>query len=390
MQGIILAICIFVFASTAGLAQSVASHKADSLFRLGKYTQAIALYAGALPAKPQVSLKIAKAYQRLGNYGEAIVFYEKAFALSDPPVQAVSTYGKLLYQLHDFKKADSVFSVLTKRFPNNPDFHYQLGLIRQKEKDSAAVLSFRSAIALDSTHQKALYELGQFQYGQKKYFKVDKTGRKALESYPNNIEIIGLLAKNALKIKKYDLAIKRYETLVSKNFGSEYVYFQLGLAHYYAKEPKKSLVQFQRALKINPENITAHYISGKCYSSLNREEKAKTSFYTAIALKKKGLGDLYRSLADVFRHQKKYGDAISYYQKALERNSEDFLSQIYLALCGEKYYKDLQTQLNYYKIFVRKFDENPGAQVFMSLARHKIDELKTTIFMEGKALGTTE
>lgn len=370
--------------SKAG-AQTSALSVADSLVRLGKYAEAISVYEKMESPSAKIYVKMAQAYRAQGNLGSALENYELAIAGNEPLPNAVSDYGKLLYRTQKFKKADSVFQDLVKRFPGNPDFHYQLGLAKQQLKDSTAILQFREAFSLDRTHQKAIYELAFYHFKQKNYEKVERLGKKALESYAKNAKIIGLLAQNAMEVKEYPLAAKRFETLISLHRSPVFVHENLAVAYYHLGELKKALEQYQKILVSNPRHVTAYFNSGKINNLLENYVKAETLLRKAVALKKRRLDKMYQAMGMNYKLREMYGKAIDYFKLTLEKNPENIRAQYELAVAADNYYKELQTRLNYYKIFVQKFGENPNAAPFLLLVEARISYLKKEKFMNAKA-----
>lgn len=363
-------------------AQPPICYAADSLVQLGKYAEAISVYENINPPSGKIYLKIAQAYRAQGNLGKAIQNYELAFSNHHFLPAAEATYGELLAHAHQFQKAERVFQNLVNRYPANPDFHYQLGLAKQALEDSTATQEFRLAYSLDSGHQKAIYQLARYQFKQKNYSKVESLGKKALESYAQNPKIIALLGQNSMKLEDYPLAVQRFETLISLQHSPLFVYENLALAYYHLGELQKALDQYEIILATHPKHITAYFHSGKIYDLLGEYEKAAPFLQKAVALKKRGLDRMYQAMGINYSLRQKYGEAIEAFKRALEENPENIRAQYELAVAADNYYKELQTRLNYYKIFVQKFEEHPGATPFLPFVRSRIGQLKKEKFME--------
>lgn len=119
---------------------------ADSLFATGDYAEAIAVYKNSASDDAKLQAKIANAYQAIGNYNLALDYYEKAVKQDSSLRITVNRYAKLLRQTEKYQEADSILSKLIKRFPENPEFHYQRGMVWEKRKDTLAISSFQQAI----------------------------------------------------------------------------------------------------------------------------------------------------------------------------------------------------------------------------------------------------
>lgn len=380
MKNLLLLILLLNF--TKSEAQTSAFPIADSLFNIGKYVEAISIYEKIEPATATVYLKIAQAYRAQGNFGKALTNYKLGVSKNAALPAAISEYGKLLLRTGKFKKADSIFQELTKRFPGNPDFHYQLGLAKEQLNDSTAIEYFRKTFSLDSAHQKAIYKLAVHNFQLKKCEKVELLGNKALETYSENSKIIGLLGQNAIVMRNYSLAGKRFEKLVSIDSDSEFAHEKLGFSYYHLDKRKKALEQYEIVINLNPQHVNAYYYSGRIYSLLGKTKKAEASLKKALLLKKRGLTGMYQALGNTYKQEKKYDKAIYYFKLALKENPYNLRAQYELTLVADRYYKDLETRLNYYKIFVDKFKTHPNAEPFLAVAEYRISELKKEKFME--------
>ena len=208
--------CLFLILlvqySIAG-AQSPALTYADSLYAVGNYSKAIHAYNQLPEISASTYLNIARSYKGLGNRKEALIHYKHATEKDTSRIVASVEYGKLLVASRKFQTADTIFSKLCQRFPENPEFFYQRGLALAniprsipadsleiiEEMEDSAFSAFAKAVQLDSTHQKALYRMARhILRHERDYPRVEQLCFKALESAPENVEIIGLLAQKFL------------------------------------------------------------------------------------------------------------------------------------------------------------------------------------------------
>ncbi len=356
----------------------------DSLFWGGKETEALSKNRKLEENNTDTFLKIARAYQTRGNFGKALSYYKNALNNGPNLPAVVSEYGNLLYRTGKFKKADSIFRNLTKDFPENPGFHYQFGLAKEGLNDSTAIEEYRKTFSLDSAHQNAIYKLAVHNFQLENFEKVEFLGKKALESYAENSKIIGLLGQNAIRLRNYSSAEKRFEKLVSLDTNSEFAHEKLGFSYYHLDKWERALEEFKIVINLNPQNITAYYLSGIIFNLLGETKKAEASLKKALQLKKRGLSGMYQALGTTYKQSKNYAEAINYFKLALNENPYNMSAQYELAVAADNYFDDLQTRINYYRIFVEKFKADPRAKPFLSVAKYRIDELKKEKFMNGK------
>jgi len=357
---------------------------ADSLYAVGDYQKAIRLYEAQEPISSAIYQKIASAEQARGDLNRALVAYEKALQQNSTLVVAKANYGKLLRRTYHYQKADSVYTELIQQFPQNPDFNYQLGRIKEKLKNPEAYQFYEKAIEQDATHQNALYELASYHYQQKAFEETEKLTHKALVNAPKNIKMQLLSALNAYSKRDYASALKRYKKVIQLGYTSENVYEKLGMCNYQEGFINSAVEAYQNALKLNPKNASAHLYLGKLYLLKEKLEDAEKHLLMALLLSKPKLEEIYQSLGLAYKGKENYKKAIHYFNLALEEEPEKMRSQFELAIAADNYYADLQTRLNYFTLFLKKFEEDPKASVFIKLAKRRISDLKKEIHLSKK------
>lgn len=71
---------------------------------------------------------------------------------------------------------------------------------------------------------------------------------------------------------------------------------------------------YQRAIALNPDNVSAHYNLGNLYEDLQEFDKAKTEYLIAV---QGNVPEAYNNLARLFIREKKYPEAVSLIQNGL-------------------------------------------------------------------------
>lgn len=349
---------------------------ADSLYSVGDYQKAIQVYEAQEKISANVYQKIASAQNARGNLNAALVAYQKAIQQNSNLVVAKANYGKLLRRTFQYQKADSVYTDLIQQYPQNPDFYYQLGLIKQNLKDSEAYLYFEKSLKHDVSHQHALYQLASYYYSQKNFKKTEELTLRGLENNPRNIKMQLLSALNAYTQRNYSSALKRYEKVISLEYTSENVFEKLGMCYYQEGFINPAIDAYLNALKLNSENATAHLYVGKLYLHRENLAEAEKHLLMALLLSKPKLDESYQSLGLTYKGKEDYKKAIYYFNLALEEEPNKMRSQFELAIAADNYYADLNTRLSYYELFVKKFKNHSKAQSFVELANRRIKDLK--------------
>ncbi|GAA0711904.1 hypothetical protein GCM10009430_01820 [Aquimarina litoralis] len=378
---------IALFAFTLIKAQKASLKAADSLYTIGNYTEAIKVYQNIDPKDDYILLKIAKAHKAKGTYADALVYYEKVLQLDTESLSVKLEYAKLLTTTRKYKKADSVYAGLVSQYPDNPNFYYQLGSVKKKQKDSTAIVYFKEAFKLDSTHQKSCFEVAKHFLKKRNYNKVEDIANKGLSSYSENPELINILGQNYLLRKYYYEAIPYFEKLVSLNHSNEYVHASLALCYHKNYDYKLAIAQYQEALKYNDQVPLRYTRLGDAYTSIKEYENALDSYRAALTLKDLPIEEDVMRIAMTYRHQEKWEDAIKHAKIALKENPEFIRAQYQLAVFADAYYKDPKVKLEYYNLFMKKFGKTKDAKNFYGfMVNKRITQLKKEIQASEKAV----
>ena len=115
--------------------------KGDAFYALGNYSKAIEAYKSVEGSKPVLD-KIAKAYVAIGNYAEGLKFYQSAIKLDPENNLLKYEYAKLLMRTNKYDEAKQRLGHLVATDSLNPNFHYQLGLVLEKQKDTTATNAY--------------------------------------------------------------------------------------------------------------------------------------------------------------------------------------------------------------------------------------------------------
>lgn len=121
MIRIFIFIC-FVFGNLQASSQSEILIEADSLFANGNFGKAITIYL-TYDKPSKVYAKIAKANVAVGNYDQALQFYN--LQIEKNPTDALSKYeyAKLLSKTNNFDSAVHQFNQLLAIDSLNPNYH---------------------------------------------------------------------------------------------------------------------------------------------------------------------------------------------------------------------------------------------------------------------------
>ncbi|RKE98468.1 tetratricopeptide repeat protein [Ichthyenterobacterium magnum] len=358
-------------------AQTSVLNFADSLYVNGNFSKAIEHYK-TYDNQSEVYDKIAKAYVAIGNYDLALQNYEAAINANADDMLVKYEYAKLLSKTKKFKAASKTFKTLIKTDSLNPNYHYELGLVLEKQKDSTALSYYKTAFNLDQEHQKAIYKVAKHHVKKRHHEIAENYINKGLESYENNAELINLKALNYYWQEKYLIASKWFEKLLELGQSTEFIHEKLSLCYAQEYEFKKAIKHRKIALKFNPYDASAMFVIGTYYQKIEDFINAEKFMEKALKLLNTPLDHEYQRLGVVYNHQKRHKDAIEAFNIALKENPNNISTPFFLARTKEEYYKDYDAKIKVYEDFKKKYPNN----LFIKYAEHRISELKQQQFLD--------
>jgi len=358
-------------------AQSLPLHIGDSLYAQGNFTKAIEKYS-EVESQTNVYHKIANAYKALGNYDNSLLYYQKS--IDSHPENALVNYkfAKLLMLTKNFIQASGIFKNLISIDNENPNYHYQLGLVLEHLKDSTAQINFNNAFLLDSTHQKAIYKIAKFHLIKRKHKIADRYTDIGLESFANNKPLINIKAQNFFLQRKYKDASNWFEKLIELGESTQFIHEKLSFCYKILSDYQKAITHLEKALEFDSKNAENLYLLGQLYSDLQEFEKAEKYIKESLIIQDIPLDQQYIKLGVIYNHQKKKKEAIDALKCAVNENPQNQEANYILILTKDSYYKDIDARIRLFKNFNKKF---PNSK-FKNQVNFKISELNEEKFFK--------
>ena len=366
---LLLIICSFQASSQTDEALVIA----DSLYALGDYNKAIELYRKV----NNTQLKIAKSYEAMGNNEQALAYYKQALLEHANATIATYNYGKLLLKTANYQGADSIFQVLQTAHPRNPNFPYHLGLIKEKQKDSTAIVHFNRALTLDGSFENARYKIAKRLAEKREFeaalFHIDY----GLAIDPNSIRFLNLRALASFHTKNYHEALSAYKKLLKFNQSNIPLHENLAVSFTKTNQFEKAIEQYTVLInEFDDKNPKWHYLIGRVYMSLRDYEKARRHLEIAILLKDLSVEAEYWALSDLFGRQKEYKKQMKALEKMISENPQNEHGHYFLAAAADNYFENKNTVIPFYENYLKKFGETGR---FRELARQRLLDLKTEL-----------
>ena len=251
-----------------------------------------------------------------GDYDKALLKYNQGIKIDPNNAMFYNNIGNLYFAQ---KKYDEAMKYYTQAIKINPSYaiaysnlgatYYSLG------KYNDAILTYRKAIKTDPNYANAYFNKGNFYYFKKDY-------KKAIFNYTLGINITPsaeFLKKRAnlyLKLGEFDKALKDCMHLLRIGRKNPEVYNVIGNVFYYKKEYDKSLIYYNKAIKLSPGYLNPYYNIIKIYTKYGDENKL-IEVYEKV-LKQKQDPEIYNRLGILYTKKQIFDKAIEMFNKAIE------------------------------------------------------------------------
>jgi tetratricopeptide (TPR) repeat protein len=230
----------------------------------------------------------------------------------------------------------------------------------QMRRVSAAQTNFEKAYELQPENQIAISELATLYINNKQYQKAAELAQKC----KNCPDVERIIAMSNYKMEDYSKAISGLEKVLAKNPNDAEATYTLGRSYLEIEDFKNAIKQYQKALVIDPtKNVWMYELALQLYNSRDYPNAKKyftmaadagypksNDFYENMGFACLNIGDvengiknlnivlvrkpnnreLLNDIAQALYYNKRYEDALGYYQKLLELNAKD-ASALYMA-----------------------------------------------------------
>ena len=176
--------------------------------------------------------------------------------------------------------------------PGNPHRLYDVGnTYLTLDKPKEAIESLKQVIRLKHDYSGAHYELSLAYLSLKNYQEAEKSARAALrydEDTEYNRASLGIAAMENLGIALTKQGrFEEAEECFRRNLSHvKLAYSNLGIMFFWMQRYEDALVNFQRALEIDPENPEYHNLLGDTYDELGQLDEAEKCMRRAIEIDK--------------------------------------------------------------------------------------------------------
>ena len=241
------------------LAELYAETKKDSLAYVN-YEKALSINPNAI----EILLSLTKYYKGIGNNNQLLITVKTIFETDKLTVpNMISMYNEMIadktfYRKNIFQINDLALTLIMK-YPNNPDILklYTSNLIAQGKLDQALTL-YKEQTKRDSVPIEYLNAVIDIEAYKKNIDSVEVYSALAISMYPENIDLRLRRAGIFSYLKKFDKARDEYKFALKHTENDSIrssIEGMLGDIYHELGEPKKTYKQYDKALKLDTNNI---------------------------------------------------------------------------------------------------------------------------------------
>ena len=166
------------------------------------------------PQDSSVIFEYANFNHAMNDFVKAQELYEKAYAINSDSVD-ICIFRALNYlRLNNIEKALELFLEANKKFPSQHTILFNIGLIYFQKKSYDAAKEFLSDAYSLYQDAETMNALALTFYEIKEYENAKNLAQKLLVEYPDNINILLLLAKSYIELEDVENTIKYLEKIL--------------------------------------------------------------------------------------------------------------------------------------------------------------------------------
>lgn len=226
----------------------------ETLVNEGKYDEALASLQDLLKTKPEsasIRILMGKAHEGKEEYEKAREFYEEALQKNHLYLRAHDTFAQFLIKTGDKEKALHSLEDAVKISPLNANRHISIGdiYLGNAGNTEKAEQAFAEAMKLRPDMAK---EVAEVYLKNGMAVEAEKLFRAALKRRVN-IHLYNRLGIALRQQKKWNEAVIEYAKALQVEPNNDTIYYNMGLAYLEGNKKKDAIERFKKAIQINPK-----------------------------------------------------------------------------------------------------------------------------------------
>ena len=280
------------------------------------------LAANAAPENFDIRLSLAEQLRKYGDFTGAINQYDQILAFNPDQETACFSKGLILMKQEKLTEANQCFIRIINNNPSAFDAHFNLASCYYRQgKYAAAINHFRISSRSKDLANRSLYLMAQC-FSKRNDFDQAIVAMEKLVAIDNkNISYQKALGEFYEGAEEYDMATEIYYdlTLLAPTRSE----FWLKLAHCQIKTQdfQKAEKTLNKVFRVEPGHVEGHKVLAELYAAKHLYKEAIEEFQRILMLNEND-GDLYLSLAKVYREIDREVDEMEALNQAVSNGKE--------------------------------------------------------------------
>lgn len=247
----------------------------------------------------------------------------------------------------EYEKALEYIRSLVEAHPENPSYHYALGVTLHAMKQyKEAAVEKKKAIELEPNGAVYHHSLGITLQKMKRYEEAAAEKRRAVGLEPEDADYHHSLAVTLHEMKRYEEALEERRRAVTLEPENALYHHQLGVTLHDMERYEEAESEKRRAIELEPENAGYHNQLGVTLHAMKRYDEAAEEKRKAIGLEPEN-AEYHHSLAITLHEIKRYAEAVAEVQKAIELEPEnaEYHNGLAITLYEVKWYQEAAVEM---------------------------------------------
>lgn len=247
----------------------------------------------------------------------------------------------------EYEKAQEYARYLVEAHPENPSYHYALGVTLHAMKQyKEAAVEKKKAIELEPNGAVYHHSLGITLQKMKRYEEAAAEKRRAVGLEPEDADYHHSLAVTLHGMKRYEEALEERRRAVTLEPENALYHHQLGVTLHDMERYEEAESEKRRAIELEPENAGYHNQLGVTLHAMKRYDEAAEEKRKAIGLEPEN-AEYHHSLAITLHEIKRYAEAVAEVQKAIELEPEnaEYHNGLAITLYEVKWYQEAAVEM---------------------------------------------
>lgn len=265
-----------------------------ALFKAGQFPDAIKAFNAEMkkhPGDQRLTILLGMSHFAMKDYLVAIPYIRRA-AEADP--QSLPLRLTLAHACMWSKQYQCVLDVYKQILTLNADSAEADMLAGEAldatGDDAGAVTQFRAAVKANPKEPNAHFGLGYLLWTQHHYDEAIPEFQAELENDSSHLQARAYLADCRVELGDYDKALPDLEQVAASEQTAaaplEIVHRDLGIVYASLGRNEEAAEQLQKAIAIDPKDVSPHWRLGKLYQAMGKKQEAKAEFDIASNMNK--------------------------------------------------------------------------------------------------------